>query len=248
MLHDVVIVLGLFAWLGKPIDAVFLAAALLAIPALALAFRSVAFPVAPELRHDQPRALPRIYWLYWAALLLFVAIEFSIVFWSTDYLESVRELPRARAVAAASAFLIGITLGRVAGGWLSRRVAAPRLLGGALVVAACGFAAFWLVPDARIAVPGLAVSGTGVALLYPLTLALAIRAADGRTDAASARAAFATGSAIACAPFALGAAADAFGLRAAFGLVAVLIAGGSVIFAAAVRGERRARRDGSPYY
>jgi fucose permease len=220
--------------------AVFVMTALLAVPALAGAYRSVAFPAAPELPHGHEPSLPRAYWFYWTALLLFVAFEFCIVFWSTDYLESERDLASSAAAAAAGVFLGGMTAGRLAGGWLTRRVTPDRLLAIALPLASGAFLAFWLVPSGWAAVAALGVTGVGVALLYPLTLALAIGAAGGRTDAASARAAFAAGIAIAVAPFALGALADAAGLRAAYAIVPALAALAVVALGSARRVSSRA--------
>ena len=208
---------------GSDWRAVFVAASLLAVPAIALAYGSVAFPAAPELPHGHEPRLPRGYWLYWFALLLFVAIEFCVVFWSTDYLASERGLSASGAAAASSVFLIGMTLGRAVGGMLTRRFGSEPLLGVALAVAASGFFGFWLVPSSAGAVAGLALTGVGVSLLYPLTLALGIRASGGRTDSAAVRAAFAAGLAIATAPFALGALADAAGLQTAYAIVPALL-------------------------
>ena len=145
--------------------AVFVAGALLAVPALAAAYRSVCFPAAPELPHDHEPRLPRAYWLYWVALLFFVAIEFCVVFWSTDYLETERDLAASSAAAASSLFLVGMTVGRLAGGFVAKRVRAERLLAVALAVAAAGFGAYWLLPSAAGSIAGLAVTGAGVALL-----------------------------------------------------------------------------------
>ena len=218
---------------------VFVLTSLLAVPALAAAYRSVCFPAAPELPHGHEPSLPRAYWLYWTALLLFVAFEFCIVLWSTDYLESERGLGASAAAAAAGLFLVGMTVGRVGGGWLAKRVAPEKLLVAALALASAAFLAFWLVPSGAAAAAALVVTGIGVALLYPLTLALAIGAAGGRTDAASARAGFAAGIAIAVAPFALGALADAAGLRAAYAIVPVLAVLGAVALAGARREATR---------
>ncbi len=231
--------------LGSDWRAVFVAASVLAVPALALAYASVCFPAAPELPHDHETALPRGYWFYWLSLLFFVAIEFCVVFWSTDYLESERNLSASSAAAAASVFLVGMATGRFAGGWLARRFVPERLLVAALLVAAGGFVVFWLVPAAPAAVAALAVTGAGVSLLYPLGLALAIRAAGGRTDAASARAAFATGIAVGVAPFVLGALADAAGLRTAYAIVPLLIAVGAVTLGVARRAEAATQPAGS---
>jgi fucose permease len=76
-------------------------------------------------------------------------------------------------------------------------------------------------------------------VLYPLTLALAIGASGGRTDAASVRVGFAAGAAIAVAPFVLGAFADAAGLRAAYAIVPVLIALGAAALLVARRQPAR---------
>lgn len=220
---------------GSDWRAVFYVAALLAIPAVAVVYRSVTFPLAPELHHDEPEALPRRYWLHWCALLVFVAVEFCIAFWATDYLESERGLSDSAAAASASLLLVGMTIGRLAGGWLAKRVAAERILFGALALATTGFTLYWLVEAVPATLAGLVVAGLGIAVLYPLTLALAIEASGGRTDAASARAAFATGTAVGIAPFALGALADGAGLRAANGIVPALLAAG---FAALVLARR----------
>lgn len=219
---------------GSSWRAVFAGVAIVALPAVALAYRAVEFP-SPRPAHETPGgALPAAYWAHWAALLVFIATEFCIAFWSTDYLQNEHGLRPSAAAASASLFLAGMTAGRVVGGRLARRLPGGRLLAGALGIAAGGFVCFWLLPPAA-AVAGLAVTGAGVALLYPVTLALALEASQGRTDAASARAAFASGFAIALAPFALGALADASGLRAAYGIVPALLATGAIVLAVALR-------------
>jgi fucose permease len=205
---------------------VFVAAALVVIPAIAITYRGVAFPQAPPLQHEQLGALPRRYWFPWTALLVFVAVEFCIAFWATDYLETERSFSDSRAAAAASLLLVGMTVGRVLGGWISRRSRPEPILLSALATAGSGFGLFWLVDAPAAALAGLGITGLGIALLYPLTLTLAIDAAEGRTDAATARAAFAAGIAIAVAPFVLGAVADAVGLVGAFAVVPTLMIGG----------------------
>lgn len=221
---------------GADWRAVFVAAALVAIPAVGFVYRSVTFPVAPELHHEEPRALPSRYWVHWAALLFFIAVEFCMAFWATDFLETERAFGDSSAAASASLLLVGMTVGRIVGGWLAKRIEAAPILFAALCVAAAGFVAFWLIDAAAAALAGLAIAGLGIALLYPLTLALAIEAAGGRTDAASARAAFAAGIAIAVAPFVLGALADRWGLTAAYGVVPVLLVLGVLALVVARRG------------
>jgi RimJ/RimL family protein N-acetyltransferase len=135
-----------------------------------------------------------------------------------------------------------MTVGRVAGGRLARRLESLRLLAGALALAAAAFACFWLLPPPA-ALAALAFTGLGISVLYPVTLSLAIAVSGGRTDAASARAAFASGLAIAVAPFALGALADAAGLRAAYAIVPALIGAGAIALALRTVGRAAAPSD-----
>lgn len=70
---------------------------------------------------------------------------------------------------------------------------------------------------------GLFLTGLGVANLYPLILSLAIGAANGNTVQAGARATLASGTAILALPLALGRFADMLGIRAAYGIVVLLL-------------------------
>ncbi len=72
----------------------------------------------------------------------------------------------------------------------------------------------------------------GVASLYPLILALALGAAGADTVQAGARATLASGTAILALPLVLGRLADLAGIRPAYGVVAVLLAGVFGIIAA----------------
>ena len=215
--------------------AVFLLAAVVPVPLLALAYRGTVFPEAPLLDHEEVPKLPARYWWHWLALLTFVATEFSIFLWATDYLETERGLSAAAASALTGSFVIGMAVGRLCGGVLARRFEPSRLLGVAIATASLGFCGFWLADVPAVSVAGLGVAGLGVSLLYPLTLALALRSAPGRTDAASARASFANGIAVAVAPFVLAALADRIGLAAAYTVVPVLLGAGSLALAGAAR-------------
>jgi hypothetical protein len=94
----------------------------------------------------------------------------------------------------------------------------------ALLVAAAGFAIFWLSPWAVLSVAGVLVAGLGMAGLYPMTLGLAVASALEATDLAASRAALASGSAVLAGPLVLAALADAAGIAAAFAIVPVLLA------------------------
>jgi fucose permease len=91
-------------------------------------------------------------------------------------------------------------------------------------VAAAGFAVFWSAPSLPVAGAGLAVTGLGVALLYPTTVSRTVAAWPHAPDRAAARAALASGVAIGGAPFVLAHLADLTGLRTAYLVVPLLLA------------------------
>ena len=182
--------------------------------------------------------LPALYWVYWAALVLAVSVEFCMIFWSADYLATSLGVPKVDAAQAVSLFLGGMILGRLAGSRLVQRFSTHRVIIASIGLAAIGFALFWLAHDATLAMAGLFVTGLGVASLYPLILSLAIGTASSNTIQASARATLASGTAILALPLVLGRLADMVGIQSAYGLVALLLIGVFSIIAGTVRTTR----------
>jgi fucose permease len=133
------------------------------------------------------------------------------------------DLSRAAASAAVTALVGGMFVGRAAGGWLALRFTIDHLLYGALALNALGFAVFWGSTAAPLAVAGLLACGLGVALYFPLGLARAIAASEGRPDRASARVGIGAALASGAGPFGLGALADAAGIHAAMLVVPGLL-------------------------
>lgn len=164
---------------------------------------------------DRRGRLPPIYWVYWVLLALVVAIEFSALLWAPAFLEIVVGLAPATAASTAALFALAMLVGRSAGSAVVGRIGSHRLYAGALLVTLAGFALYWAGGGPLLAVPGLFVLGLGTALLYPLTLGLALEAAGPNGVAASARFMLAIGVAILTAPFLLGDLADRIGLEAA---------------------------------
>lgn len=192
---------------------------------LFLGLRAVRHPTSPihEVPGQSRKSLPKLFWMYWLALFLSVAVEFCMVFWSADYLEQVLEMEKASAAQAMSLFLAGMILGRMAGSRLVRRFSTRKVVTVSMIVAGIGFLLFWSVESRAVGLSGLFLTGLGVANLYPLILSLAISAANGNTDQAGARATLASGTAILLLPLALGSLADAIGIRLAYGLVILLL-------------------------
>jgi fucose permease len=167
-------------------------------------------------------ALGSLFWVYWVALVLSVSIEFCMVSWSADYMENGVGLAKVYAAQSVGLFLGGMIIGRLAASRLVQRFSTHTVVTAAILLSAAGFWLYWLSGSALPAAVGLFITGLGVAGLYPLILALAIGAANGQNIQASSRTTLASGTAILALPLTLGRLADAFGIQAAFAIVAVL--------------------------
>lgn len=215
------LLIGVFEGLGwgwRPA----LGAVLLGVVPLGLARSRVpaAVPVPSGARFGR---LPTAYWAGWLTIVCVVSIEFCLIYWAADFLQVDAGLSAADAAASVSVFLLAMLLGRIAGSRLAERVSGERLLVGSLVVTAVGFGLYWAMLPVVLRLAGLFVAGLGIAQLYPMTLSLAMAAAPLRADAAAARSSLASGAAILIAPLILGGLADQAGIRAAHGIVVVLL-------------------------
>jgi fucose permease len=177
---------------------------------------------ADSMQSKQP-SLPFLFWIYWVALVLAVAVEFCMISWSADYLENGLGMLRVDAAQSVSLFLAGMIVGRLAGSRLVQRFSTYQVVIGSILVAGFGFLVYWNTTRLLLGLGGLFVTGLGVASLYPLILSLAIGAAKGQTIQASSRATLASGTAILTLPLVLGRLADAVGIRPAYGVVALLL-------------------------
>jgi fucose permease len=183
-------------------------------------------PTIRSIRETSPQSntsLPALFWVYWLALFLSVAVEFCMVFWSADYLEQVLSIGKASAAQAVSLFLAGMIVGRMAGSRLVQRFSTRAVVTVSILLAGIGFLLFWRAESSLVGLSGLSLTGLGIANLYPLILSLAISAANGKTDQAGARATLASGTAILALPLALGRFADAVGIRSAYSVVLILL-------------------------
>ncbi len=204
------------------------AAMLLLLPVvalLALFGRNVRYPkptVAP-IHQGGARRLPAVYWIGWGVVTAGIAVEFCMILWTADILRARFDLSSAVASAGVTAVVAGMCIGRIAGGRLALSIALDRLLYGALAVCGAGFAAFWLTTWAPLAILALLVCGLGIALFYPIGVARAIVASDGRPDLAVARVGLGVALASGGGPFVLGALADQIGIHGAFLVVPALL-------------------------
>jgi MFS family permease len=167
--------------------------------------------------------LPRIFWLYWLMGIVIGSIEWSIIFWASDFFERVVGLPKNYAATAVSAYFVANIIGRALGSRLARTIPAETLLLGVVIVASIGFPIFWLSPTPLFNIVGLFLAGLGVSNLYPFILAMVTHVAPDQSNTASARISMAMGVAMLVTPLVLASFADQVGIRNAYMVVIVLL-------------------------
>ncbi|MGY1699289.1 MFS transporter [Geodermatophilus sp. SYSU D00766] len=218
-----------------------------ALVALYLRYRRLPLTAAPRPRGDggaptaprTPGRLPVAGWLFAALTAVGIAVEFCLVYFGTEVLVGTG-LTTAAAATALSSNYLGLLVGRLAGAALTRRPGRTvALLHVSLAVTAAGFLLFWLSDHPAPAVLGLFVCGTGIANLYPLSVALTLGAAPGQEDRVQARTQLLGGVVTAAAPFLLGSLADVHGLTVAFVLEPVLIGTGVLLLLTGRRAQER---------
>lgn len=175
---------------------------------------------APQRREA---GLPRIFWIAMVALFAAVGIEFALTFWGSTLIALRTGADRATATACVSALVAGIAVGRTGGSRVTTRYGAHQTILGGFALAAAGFSVVWSSTSLPISVLGMIVTGLGIAPLFPLVIDRAILLSGGHPDRAMSRASLVLGSAVAGAPFALGALGSVMPVTAAMMLVPLLI-------------------------
>jgi predicted MFS family arabinose efflux permease len=209
-----------------------------ALAALFAVLRHTAFP-APAAPARAPGRLPRGFWGPCLLVALAVGIEFTVIFYGVPLLHISVGLSTGDSAVVLSLFIAGELAGRVWGARLTRLPGrAERVVGVALGVAMAGFLALWLGRVEVLAAASLFVTGLGVGNLYPLSLAMALGAGEGKTDQAMARTQVAVGVAIGTAPLLLGVLSDHFGVLRALAVEPGLIIAAALVLLVMIRGGR----------
>ncbi len=229
------LVIGGFVWAGIGWRAALFVPALL-WAAIHAAAHDEPFPSAhrePARRDREPLSVR--YRLFWLALVPGTAVEWAMAAWGAGYLVDIAGTSEAAASVLMTAFFGAMTGGRLFVSRLARALSAFRLLMIGIAVGAGGFALFWGSTASAPIVAGLFVAGLGISAIFPMLLSLAVSAEPHRVDRATARVNLAAGIAFFAAPQTLGIAADRFGIRPAFSIVAGLFAAVAIL---SVIGER----------
>lgn len=219
----------------------------LLVVAVLLLVLAVAMPALPAPTAGRPvrgssTHLPVRYWWAWGVLVALIAVEFSYSVWATTLIAERTDVPIATATGTLTVLILCLGVGRLAGARLALRFSAGLLLLFAIGVTVIGWAVLWTSTTLLVAVLGLAISGFGMALHFPLGVARSLEASAGQTDVASGRIAIGAGLAIGAAPFVLGALTDAVGVVLAFLLVPVMLAVATGLLAGGRLSALRARR------
>lgn len=162
------------------------------------------------------------YWLFWAALVVSISIEFCIIYWASDYLQAHLAMPKGSATRWVSLFLVGMVVGRYIGSLILQKYDRFTILIVSVVVGVLGFGIFWEGGSQIVSLTGLLLAGLGVANLYASLVTLSFDAAGSARAAAGSATTLASGVAILLLPFAQGYLADLAGIRLAMLIVAVL--------------------------
>lgn len=186
------------------------------------------------------RGFSGTFWFFWVGSLVALAIETATTFWAADLLIDGTGAGPGIATSAVAGLVAGMTVSRFVVGPISMRRTPEKLLILAFGLAGVGWLILWSATTTPVALLGLVVTGLGYGAQYPLSIALVLRASEGRPDKAQARATLGAGGAVGVAPFLLGALADRFGPHNAFLLVPALIVIGALAVALGLRSVHRA--------
>ncbi|MFI6045782.1 MFS transporter [Nocardia sp. NPDC051321] len=185
--------------------------------------------------------LPRLCVLRCILVSVVVGVEFCVVFYGAQLLPVTTGISTVEAATAMALFYVGELIGRVAGSGLTRRSGREWwLLVGSLALTGLGVLGIWLASTPWFALVSLSAAGLGLANLFPLSLALAVAAAEGQTDRAAARSQLLVGLAIGSAPLGLGALADQWGVWRGFSVTVLMVCVAAVLLA----GSRRPKPSG----
>ena len=161
------------------------------------------------------------FWTVWLLLLLSVAVEFSVIFWATDFFRQTGLSDPAQAGAVLIVFFAAMSGGRLLGSLLAATISASRIITVSLFTAFGGSILYCQAPTVILRLVALAVVGLGISNLYPSFLSLALSKAD-ETEA-SGRTTLASGIAILVFPFILGGVADLTNIRQAQVLIPCIL-------------------------
>jgi MFS family permease len=196
----------------------------LVVPLLAwYSSRRVAIDAPPSSRVVGGR-LPAAFWIAAAMLFCTTAAEWCVTAWGAAFVTAAAGVSANAAVALMAGYFGGVLVGRIVGSRLASRHSPAGLLAIALGITSAGFAILWPSTAPASALIGLSLMGVGLGNLFPMGVSLAVALAPGRAALASGRVVATSSFAVVLAPLTVGTLADATSLKAALGVVPVMVA------------------------
>lgn len=177
--------------------------------------------------------------MFLVAVVATIAVENATDYWSTALLIDRTGAGAGIATAATAGLVAGMTVVRLVTARLSLRIPPAQLLGAGFLFNVVGWAVVWTTTSTGVALAGLVLSGFGLGVQYPLSIALLLAASPGHSDRAQGDATLYGALSIGVAPFLLGWLSDHVGMHMAFLAVPVFALVGA---AAAFAGGRALRR------
>ncbi len=173
--------------------------------------------------------LPPLTWWSLVAGTCYIGAEFCLSLWGVDLLRDRAGLSPAAAAAGLATILGGIFLGRALGIRLTERWDPELLLRGSLIAGLVAFTVAWISTAPAVILVALFLTGFGLSLTWPLSMARIMASAEGRNDRAASVTLAMNTAAIGAAPFALGAVSGVLGVHLAFLIVPVLLVASLVL-------------------
>jgi fucose permease len=171
-----------------------------------------------------------------------VALEFALSFWLASYLNDDVGLARQTAVALVSALYAANLTGRVIASRLARAHAPEHLLFAAIGFVLLGLPCLLAATSVTAAVPGIALAGTGIGALFPLTSSLHVQASGHTADSALGEVLTIAALGQIAGPLLAGAIAQASSLRAGL----LVLPAFTLVAAAGLTAHQRQRAQASP--
>ena len=185
----------------------------------------------PEDSGHQRGSLPMKYWVSWIGMILCIASEFAIAFWSAALLKERTTINAALATTMVLAFPMGMMFGRWFGTYLFPHFGIDKRLKVIIVLQGVSFVIFWVSEILFTSFIALFVVGFGTSMQFALSTLRLLRFGKDKPDLAIGRSSLGAGFAIALSPLFLGFLSDQFGIIKAFLFVPALIISAFVIVA-----------------
>lgn len=175
------LIIGALAQTGASWRAAF-AIGLVVVTAAVLSIAGARFPQPSTDLHrdlDGHRFQPTL-----VIVVAIVALEFALSFWLSSYLNGSLAITRSSAVALVSALYAANLCGRMLASRLAHSRKPEHVLAGALMLVLAGLPPLLAATGMLAAIAGIALTGSGIGALFPLTSSLHVHTRGGSADAA----------------------------------------------------------------